>query len=250
VACDAPILAATRAQHLDVGHGVTVRTIPTTSGGFLPWRFDVALPRSADARTVVLERVLADGRVDVVLSAPLPSHARRAAVLVTFVDARPVLRVGRIQQVGDSGAARLHGGAVMNPFVLPQDSGGAIVLEYAIPEPSGREPPTLQEVRRSGATEVLRLRFDVRARPPAPDSPRRACCPWRVPTWYASSPTRWPTSATCGARSRIGGGRRFLVRHEGRACRRLRPGRESLVRVGEEARTANPLRVARWSHAP
>jgi hypothetical protein len=187
VACDAPILAVRGAQRLNVGHGLTVRTIPTRSGGFLPWRFDVALPRSADARTVVLERVLADGRAHVVLSAPLPSHARRAAVLVTFDEARPVLRVGRVQWVGDSGAARLHGGAVMNPWVLPQDSGGAIVLEYVIPERFGREPPTLQEMRRSGGTEVLRLRFDVRRRGPAPDSPRRACCPWSRPTHYASS---------------------------------------------------------------
>lgn len=165
MACDAPMFPPRPAQHLDVGHGITVRTIPTTSGGFLPWRFAVALPRSAAARAVVLERVQADGRVHAVLSAPLPSRAGRARVMVTFADRRPVLRVDGVRRVGDVGAAWLQGrGGTMNPFVLPQDSGGAIVLEYALREPCGQEPPTLQELRRTGGTEVLRLRFDVRPR--------------------------------------------------------------------------------------
>ena len=153
-------------RRYDVGHGVAVWHRPPETGGFLPWQFEVVTPADHVARAVVLERGGVGRPVTTVLEAPLPATSGRSPVTVTFDSGHVVLRVAGAQRVGAPETARLRGGLTMNPWDLPQDASGALVLQYSFPERLARDPPpTFAEARRIGGSEFLRLRIVPRPTP-------------------------------------------------------------------------------------
>jgi hypothetical protein len=154
----------------EVGHGIVVRHLPNETGGFLPWRFRVATPDDA-ASYVVLERERSAESAEILLEAPLPAASGGTPVTVEIERTssgrgRLVLSVAAERRFRDIDLPFLRRGAVVNPISeLPQDSDGAIVLQYTIPEHLVQNAPSFQEARRLGESERLRLRFAVRPGP-------------------------------------------------------------------------------------
>jgi hypothetical protein len=156
-----------------VGHGIVVWHPAPARGGFLPWAFRVTTPAAgpdAGAPYVVLERAGPGAGVDVLAEAALPAGATGVPVHLDFEPRRVVLRVGRdVAGATPVDAAyplplccgRAH--LVASPGVLPQDSAGAIVLQYAISEHlAASDSGSFETARRLEGATYLRLRFGVR----------------------------------------------------------------------------------------
>ncbi len=146
----------------DMGHGVRMRALPNDHGGFLPWQFDVTTPDDHGARWLVLERDGAGQGATVILEAPLPAASTRTRVTIMPDSGRLALRVGGERRFARLEAAILRAGPSLNPHVLPQDSSGAIVLQYTVPEIGKGRLPSLAQAERLEATEFLRLRVELR----------------------------------------------------------------------------------------
>ncbi|AHG93454.1 hypothetical protein J421_5919 (plasmid) [Gemmatirosa kalamazoonensis] len=149
-----------------VGHDIVVwHQPPAHPGGFLPWAFRVTTPRAGETY-VALERVGSDPQV--LAEAPLPSGAKWVP-LTLDVDPqrRAVLRVGTRTRFDVAAPLPLccdgPSRFVANPNVLPQDSVGAIVLQYAISERlAASDSGSFATARRVEGASYLRLRFGVR----------------------------------------------------------------------------------------
>ena len=149
-----------------VGHDIVVwHQPPEHPGGFLPWVFRVDTPRSGEPY-VALERVGSEPRV--LAEAPLPAGAKRVPVSLDVEQRRrAVLRVGTRTRFDVAAPLPLccdgPSRFVANPNVLPQDSVGAIVLQYAISERlAASDSGSFATARRAEGASYLRLRFGVR----------------------------------------------------------------------------------------
>jgi hypothetical protein len=156
-----------------VGHGIVVWHPAPARGGFLPWAFRVTTPAAGpDAGTpyVALERAGPGAGVAVLAVAALPAGATGVPVRLDVEQRGAVLRVGRgVARATTFDVAsplplccgRAHLAA--SPGVLPQDSAGAIVLQYAISERlAASDSGSFETARRREGATYLRLRFGVR----------------------------------------------------------------------------------------